>query len=162
MTAWPPKAKASAANRFHEARASRSPASHRSDRRPNAHATSTSPRRTRVKAIENLFGRTDLKNSSSSDHQIHDGHLRRRRPASKRHHHHGHVEQTAPPTRNIVALAPQCRPQYSPNKTQPLKDRLRPSNSFGFGGTNGSSSSKRWTNSSNASIVHPTQTKARD
>ena len=55
------------------------------------------------------------------------------------------LEQTAPPTMNIVELDPQCRLNYVPNKPQPLKIDYALSNSFGFGGTNGSLVFKRWT-----------------
>ncbi len=55
------------------------------------------------------------------------------------------LEQTAPPTMNIVELDPQCRLNYVPNKPQPVKIDYALSNSFGFGGTNGSLVFKRWT-----------------
>src|SRR5437868_4162124 len=55
------------------------------------------------------------------------------------------LEQTAPPTMNIVELDPQCRLNYVPNKPQHLKIDYALSNSFGFGGTNGSLVFKRWT-----------------
>jgi 3-oxoacyl-[acyl-carrier-protein] synthase II len=54
-------------------------------------------------------------------------------------------EQIAPPTMNIVELDPQCRLNYVPNKPQPAKIDYALSNSFGFGGTNGSLVFKRWT-----------------
>jgi 3-oxoacyl-[acyl-carrier-protein] synthase II len=44
-----------------------------------------------------------------------------------------------------VELDPQCRLNYVPNKPQPLKIDYALSNSFGFGGTNGSLVFKRWT-----------------
>jgi len=50
----------------------------------------------------------------------------------------------APPTMNIVELDPQCRLNYVPNKPQPAKIDFALSNSFGFGGTNGSLVFKRW------------------
>jgi 3-oxoacyl-[acyl-carrier-protein] synthase II len=53
--------------------------------------------------------------------------------------------QIAPPTMNIVELDPQCRLNYVPNKPQPAKIDYALSNSFGFGGTNGSLVFKRWT-----------------
>ena len=53
-------------------------------------------------------------------------------------------EQIAPPTMNIVELDPQCRLNYVPNKSQPAKIDYALSNSFGFGGTNGSLVFKRW------------------
>ena len=55
------------------------------------------------------------------------------------------LEQTAPPTTNIVELDPQCRLNYVPNKPQAAKIDYALSNSFGFGGTNGSLVFKRWT-----------------
>ena len=54
-------------------------------------------------------------------------------------------EQIAPPTMNIVELDPQCRLNYVPNKPQPARIDYALSNSFGFGGTNGSLVFKRWT-----------------
>jgi 3-oxoacyl-[acyl-carrier-protein] synthase II len=54
------------------------------------------------------------------------------------------LEQIAPPTMNIVELDPQCRLNYVPNNPQPLKIDYALSNSFGFGGTNGSLVFKRW------------------
>ena len=55
------------------------------------------------------------------------------------------LEQTAPPTMNIVELDPQCRLNYVPNRPQAAKIDYALSNSFGFGGTNGSLVFKRWT-----------------
>jgi 3-oxoacyl-[acyl-carrier-protein] synthase II len=55
------------------------------------------------------------------------------------------LNQTAPPTMNIVELDPQCRLNYVPNKPQAAKIDYALSNSFGFGGTNGSLVFKRWT-----------------
>ena len=54
-------------------------------------------------------------------------------------------EQIAPPTMIIVELDPQCRLNYVPNKPQPARIDYALSNSFGFGGTNGSLVFKRWT-----------------
>ncbi len=53
--------------------------------------------------------------------------------------------QIAPPTMNIVELDPQCRLNYVPNKPLSAKIDYALSNSFGFGGTNGSLVFKRWT-----------------
>ena len=53
-------------------------------------------------------------------------------------------QQIAPPTMNIVELDPQCRLNYVPNKPLPAKIEYALSNSFGFGGTNGSLVFKRW------------------
>jgi len=55
------------------------------------------------------------------------------------------LKQIAPPTMNIVELDPQCRLNYVPNKPQDAKIDYALSNSFGFGGTNGSLIFKRWT-----------------
>ncbi|MGD0799493.1 MAG: beta-ketoacyl-ACP synthase II [Acidobacteriaceae bacterium] len=55
------------------------------------------------------------------------------------------LNQTAPPTTNIVELDPQCRLNYVPNTPQPAKIDYALSNSFGFGGTNGSLVFRRWT-----------------
>jgi 3-oxoacyl-[acyl-carrier-protein] synthase II len=52
--------------------------------------------------------------------------------------------QIAPPTVNIVELDPACRLNYVPNVPQPAKIDYALSNSFGFGGTNGSLIFKRW------------------
>jgi len=55
------------------------------------------------------------------------------------------LEQIAPPTMNIVELDPQCRLNYVPNKPLAAKIDYALSNSFGFGGTNGSLVFRRWT-----------------
>jgi 3-oxoacyl-[acyl-carrier-protein] synthase II len=55
------------------------------------------------------------------------------------------LKQIAPPTMNLVELDPQCRLNYVPNKPQPAKIDYALSNSFGFGGTNGSLVFRRWT-----------------
>jgi len=55
------------------------------------------------------------------------------------------LTQTAPPTMNIVELDPACRLNYVPNKPLTAKIDYALSNSFGFGGTNGSLIFKRWT-----------------
>jgi len=54
------------------------------------------------------------------------------------------LEQTAPPTMNLVNVDPACRLNYVPNKPQKAKIDYALSNSFGFGGTNGSLVFKRW------------------
>jgi len=55
------------------------------------------------------------------------------------------LKQTAPPTTNIEELDPQCRLNYVPNQPQAAKIDYALSNSFGFGGTNGSLVFRRWT-----------------
>ena len=55
------------------------------------------------------------------------------------------LHQIAPPTMNIQELDPNCRLNYVPNQPQPAKIDYALSNSFGFGGTNGSLIFKRWT-----------------
>jgi 3-oxoacyl-[acyl-carrier-protein] synthase II len=54
------------------------------------------------------------------------------------------LHQIAPPTMNIEELDPNCRLNYVPNQPQPAKIDYALSNSFGFGGTNGSLIFKRW------------------
>jgi 3-oxoacyl-[acyl-carrier-protein] synthase II len=114
----------------------------------NAHATSTPlGDALESKAIENVFGERAL------DHEL---------LVSSTKSMTGHLlggaggleagitllamqEQTAPPTMNIVELDPQCRLNYVPNEPQKAKIDYALSNSFGFGGTNGSLVFKRWT-----------------
>jgi 3-oxoacyl-[acyl-carrier-protein] synthase II len=52
--------------------------------------------------------------------------------------------QIAPPTINLENVDPACKLNYVPNKAQPAKIDYVLSNSFGFGGTNGSLVFKRW------------------
>jgi 3-oxoacyl-[acyl-carrier-protein] synthase II len=114
----------------------------------NAHATSTPlGDALESKAIENVFGEraTNHKLLVSSTKSM-TGHLLGGA---------GGLEagitimamqhQIAPPTMNIVELDPQCRLNYVPNKPLPAKIDYALSNSFGFGGTNGSLVFKRWT-----------------
>ncbi len=54
------------------------------------------------------------------------------------------LNQTAPPTMNLDNVDPACRLNYVPNKPQKAKIDYALSNSFGFGGTNGSLVFKRW------------------
>jgi 3-oxoacyl-[acyl-carrier-protein] synthase II len=113
----------------------------------NAHATSTPlGDALESKAIENVFGEraTNHKLLVSSTKSM-TGHLLGGA---------GGLEagitilamqhQIAPPTMNIVELDPQCRLNYVPNKPQSAKIDYALSNSFGFGGTNGSLVFKRW------------------
>ncbi len=55
------------------------------------------------------------------------------------------LHQIAPPTINIEELDPQCRLNYVPNTPRAARIDYALSNSFGFGGTNGSLVFKRWT-----------------
>jgi len=54
------------------------------------------------------------------------------------------LNQTVPPTMNLDNVDPACRLNYVPNKPQAAKIDYALSNSFGFGGTNGSLVFKRW------------------
>jgi 3-oxoacyl-[acyl-carrier-protein] synthase II len=52
--------------------------------------------------------------------------------------------QIVPPTMNLENVDPRCRLNYVPNKPQAAKLDYALSNSFGFGGTNGSLVFRRW------------------
>ena len=54
------------------------------------------------------------------------------------------LNQKAPPTMNLENQDPECHLNYVPNKPQDLKIDIALSNSFGFGGTNGSLIFRRW------------------
>jgi 3-oxoacyl-[acyl-carrier-protein] synthase II len=54
-------------------------------------------------------------------------------------------DQVIPPTINIENLDPECDLDYVPNAARKAKLDIALSNSFGFGGTNGSLIFKRWT-----------------
>ncbi|HVW77562.1 MAG TPA: beta-ketoacyl-ACP synthase II [Alloacidobacterium sp.] len=54
------------------------------------------------------------------------------------------LEQKAPPTMNLDNQDPECRLNYVPNKPVDVKIDVALSNSFGFGGTNGSLIFRRW------------------
>ncbi len=113
----------------------------------NAHATSTPlGDALESKAIENVFGKraTDHTLLVSSTKSM-TGHLLGGA---------GGLEagitimamlnQIAPPTMNLENVDPACRLNYVANKPQPAKIDVALSNSFGFGGTNGSLVFRRW------------------
>jgi len=113
----------------------------------NAHATSTPlGDAMESKAIENVFGERalnhDLLVSSTKSMTGHllggAGGLEAGITLMAMEH------QIAPPTMNIVELDPACRLNYVQNKPQAAKIDYALSNSFGFGGTNGSLVFKRW------------------
>jgi len=52
--------------------------------------------------------------------------------------------QIVPPTANLETVDPVCELNYVPNKPEPAYLDIALSNSFGFGGTNGSLIFKRW------------------
>jgi 3-oxoacyl-[acyl-carrier-protein] synthase II len=56
------------------------------------------------------------------------------------------LKQITPPTANLDNIDPECQLNYVPNKPQNAKIDLALSNSFGFGGTNGSLVFRRWEN----------------
>jgi 3-oxoacyl-[acyl-carrier-protein] synthase II len=113
----------------------------------NAHATSTPVGDSlESKAIENVFGEKALSHELLvSSTKSMTGHLLGGA---------GGLEagitimammnQVAPPTMNLDNVDPACRLNYVPNKPQPAKIDYALSNSFGFGGTNGSLVFKRW------------------
>jgi 3-oxoacyl-[acyl-carrier-protein] synthase II len=113
----------------------------------NAHATSTPVGDSlESKAIENVFGERALNHELLvSSTKSMTGHLLGGA---------GGLEagitimammnQIAPPTMNLDNVDPACRLNYVPNKPQPAKIDYALSNSFGFGGTNGSLVFKRW------------------
>jgi 3-oxoacyl-[acyl-carrier-protein] synthase II len=114
----------------------------------NAHATSTPlGDALESKAIENVFGERALNHTLLvSSTKSMTGHLLGGAGGLEA----GITimamqEQMAPPTTNIVELDPQCRLNYVPNKPVAAKIEYALSNSFGFGGTNGSLVFKRWT-----------------
>jgi 3-oxoacyl-[acyl-carrier-protein] synthase II len=114
----------------------------------NAHATSTPlGDALESKAIENLFGERALNHELLvSSTKSMTGHLLGGA---------GGLEaaitiiamqrQIAPPTMNLENVDPQCRLNYVANKPQSAKIDYALSNSFGFGGTNGSLVFRRWT-----------------
>ena len=113
----------------------------------NAHATSTPlGDALESKAIENVFGERALNHSLLvSSTKSMTGHLLGGAGGLEA----GitimaMLKQIAPPTTNIVELDPNCRLNYVPNTPQPAKIDYALSNSFGFGGTNGSLVFKRW------------------
>jgi 3-oxoacyl-[acyl-carrier-protein] synthase II len=54
------------------------------------------------------------------------------------------LDQMVPPTMNLENQDPECRLSYVPNKPQAAHIDVALSNSFGFGGTNGSLIFRRW------------------
>jgi len=114
----------------------------------NAHATSTPlGDALESKAIENVFGERALDHSLLvSSTKSMTGHLLGGAGGLEA----GitimaMLKQIAPPTMNIEELDPQCRLNYVPNQPQSAKIDYALSNSFGFGGTNGSLVFRRWT-----------------
>jgi 3-oxoacyl-[acyl-carrier-protein] synthase II len=113
----------------------------------NAHATSTPlGDALESKAIENVFGERALNHELLvSSTKSMTGHLLGGA---------GGLEagitilamqhQIAPPTMNLENVDPDCRLNYVPNKPQAAKIDYALSNSFGFGGTNGSLVFRRW------------------
>jgi 3-oxoacyl-[acyl-carrier-protein] synthase II len=113
----------------------------------NAHATSTPlGDALESKAIENVFGERALNHTLLvSSTKSMTGHLLGGAGGLEA----GitimaMLEQTAPPTMNIEELDPQCRLNYVPNTPKSTRIDYALSNSFGFGGTNGSLVFKRW------------------
>jgi 3-oxoacyl-[acyl-carrier-protein] synthase II len=113
----------------------------------NAHATSTPlGDALESKAIENVFGERALNHTllvsstkSMTGHLLGGaGGLEAAITILAMQH------QIAPPTMNLENVDPQCRLNYVANKAQPAKIDYALSNSFGFGGTNGSLIFKRW------------------
>ncbi|HTV09181.1 MAG TPA: beta-ketoacyl-ACP synthase II [Candidatus Aquilonibacter sp.] len=113
----------------------------------NAHATSTPlGDALESKAIENVFGERAINHTLLvSSTKSMTGHLLGGA---------GGLEavitilamqhQIAPPTMNLENVDPACRLNYVANKAQPAKIDYALSNSFGFGGTNGSLIFRRW------------------
>ena len=114
----------------------------------NAHATSTPlGDALESKAIENLFGERALNHELRvSSTKSMTGHLLGGAGGLEA----GitimaMLEQMTPPTVNLENVDPECRLNYVANTPQKLKIDYALSNSFGFGGTNGSLVFRRWT-----------------
>ncbi|HTV81155.1 MAG TPA: beta-ketoacyl-ACP synthase II [Acidobacteriaceae bacterium] len=113
----------------------------------NAHATSTAlGDATESKAMERLFGEhaTSHKLKISSTKSM-TGHLLGGAGGLEA----GItilalINQTAPPTANLENVDPECTLNYVPNHPQQGPMHVALSNSFGFGGTNGSLIFRRW------------------
>ena len=115
----------------------------------NAHATSTPlGDALESKAIENVFGKRAIggkllvtSTKSMTGHLLGGaGGLEAGIPSSPC------STRSPPPTMTSSRSSiPQCRLNYVPNKPLPAKIDYALSNSFGFGGTNGSLVFKRWT-----------------
>jgi 3-oxoacyl-[acyl-carrier-protein] synthase II len=113
----------------------------------NAHATSTAlGDATESKAMERLFGEhaTSHKLKISSTKSM-TGHLLGGAGGLEA----GItilalINQTAPPTANLENVDPECTLNYVPNRPQQGPMHVALSNSFGFGGTNGSLIFQRW------------------
>jgi 3-oxoacyl-[acyl-carrier-protein] synthase II len=113
----------------------------------NAHATSTPlGDALESKAIENVFGERALNHEllvsstkSMTGHLLGGaGGLEAGITIMAMQH------QVAPPTMNLQNVDPECRLNYVPNEPQAAKIDYALSNSFGFGGTNGSLVFRRW------------------
>ena len=116
----------------------------------NAHATSTPlGDKSESQAIENLFGdRARQGEILVSSTKSMTGHLlggAGGREAGITIY--ALLIQTAPPTANLTEVDPECRLHYVPRTPRPIAIEYALSNSFGFGGTNGSLVFKRWTES---------------
>ena len=111
----------------------------------NAHGTSTPlGDAAETKAIKDVFGAHayELAVSSSKSMHVHllgaAGGLEAAITALAVHH------QVSPPTINILTPDPACDLDYVANTAREMKIDAALSNSFGFGGTNGTLAFRRW------------------